>query len=165
MSYLMSNPPNYFKLGTLLDIDDGSKFPIGNCGDGVAVNVKGAQLLRVLYGFEFPDFLCAAHAASGTIKRLAISKTMCVTEVSNFYNCLRTIVCHFETSVKNKELLDDCMEVLELSPLHLISWCQTRMLHFLKACTIFHAMLPAVYDVMYTHGVREDDRDTSFSAT
>ena len=80
-------------------------------------------------------------------------------------NCLRVIVCHFETSVKNKELLDECLEVLELTPLHLISWCQTRMLHFLKACSICYAMLPALYDVMYTRGIRVDDRDTLFSAT
>ena len=79
---------------------------------------------------------------------------MNVAEVSMLYERLRTMVKHFESSIKNKELLDKAMEILELQPLHLISWCQTRMGHFLKACKVFNDnMLPAVYDTMYTKGI------------
>ena len=90
---------------------------------------------------------------------------MNVAEVSMLYECLRTVVKHFESSIKDKELLDEAMEILELQPLHLISWCQTRMGHFLKACKVFNDnMLPAVYDTMYTKGIRVDERDLLFTA-
>ena len=89
---------------------------------------------------------------------------MNVAEVSMLYEYLRTVVKHFKSSNKNKELLDKAMEILELQPLHLISWCQTRMGHFLKACKVFDDMLPAVYDTMHTKGIRIDERDLLFTA-
>ena len=36
--------------------------------------------------------------------------------------------------------------------------------HFLKACKVFNDMLPAVYDTMYTKGIRVDERDLLFTA-
>ena len=90
---------------------------------------------------------------------------MNVPEVTTLYECLRTVIKHFECSIKNKELLDEAMEILELTPLHLLSWCQTRMGHFLKACKVFNEMLPAVYDTMYTKGIRIDERDLLFTAS
>ena len=89
---------------------------------------------------------------------------MNVPEVTTLYECLRTVIKHFECSIKNIELLDDSMEILELSPLHLLSWCQTRMSHFLKSCEVFDSMLPAVYDAMYMKGIRIDERDLLFTA-
>ena len=99
--------------------------PIGNIGDGVAVNNKAARVLRELNSFMSPDFRCAAHTASGSIKRLTNSKTMNVSEVTTCYETLRTVIKHFESSVKNKELLYDAMAILKMTPLCLISWCQT----------------------------------------
>ena len=81
----------------------------------ISVNVKDAHLLHVLYGFESPDYRCSAHVSAGTVKRLATSKTMGVPEVSVLYECLRTVIKHFECSVKNKEILNECMELLELT--------------------------------------------------
>ena len=172
-NYVAPIPPKYFKIGTLLERDSESKvikievhakFPVGNTGDGVAVNVKAARVLRDLYGFMSPDFRCTAHSASGTIKRLTTSKTMNVAEVTTCYETLRTVIKHFESSVKNKEILDTAMEILEMTPLHLLSWCQTRMAHFLKSCSVFDDMLATVYDTMYTRGIRVDERDQLFTA-
>ena len=36
--------------------------------------------------------------------------------------------------------------------------------HFLKACKVFDDMLLAVYDTMYTKGIRVDERDLLFTA-
>ena len=77
------------------------------------------------YELLLVDYQCAAHVSSGVIKHLATSKTMNVAEVTTLYECLRTVVKHFKSSIQNKELLDEAMEILELQPLHLISWCQT----------------------------------------
>ena len=173
-NYIAPTPPNYFKIGSLTDCDFETKsiniqvhdrFPVGNIGDGVAVNNKAARVLRELYGFMSPDFRCAAHTASGSIKRLTTSKTMNVGEVTTCYETLRTVIKHFESSVKNKELLDEAMAILEMTPLHLLSWCQTRMSHFLKSCHVFDDMLAAVYDTMYTKGIRVDEREILFSPT
>ena len=56
------------------------------------------------------------------------------------------------------------MELLELQPLHLISWCQTRMGHFLKGCKVFDNMLLAVNDTMYIKGIWADERGLLFTA-
>ena len=170
--YISPTPPNYFKIGSLAAKDDdlklikikvSEKFPVGNIGDGVAVNVKAARVLRDIYGFMSPDFRCSAHSASGTVKRLTTSKTMNVPEVTVVYECLRTVIKHFEQSIKNKETLDQAMEILDMTPLHLLSWCQTRMAHFLKSCAVFDDMLAAIYDTMYTRGIRIDERDLLFT--
>ena len=80
-------------------------------------------------------------------------------EITMLYECLRTVVKHFKSSIKSKELLDEAMEILELQSLHLISWYLTRMGHFLKACKVFDDMLLDVYDTMYAKGIRVDERD------
>ena len=110
-----------------------------------------------------PDFWCSAHAASGSIKRLATSKSMNVPGVTTLYECLSMVIKHFESSIKNTETLDQYMEILEMTPLHLLSWCQTRMAHFLKSCHVFDVMLAAVYDIMYIKGIHVDERDLLFS--
>ena len=140
-----------------------NRFPIANIGDGVSVNVKAAQVLQDLFGFMSPDFWCSAHAASGSIKRLATSKSMNVPEVTTLYECLSMVIKHFESSIKNTETLDQYMEILEMTPLHLLSWSQTRMAHFLKSCHVFDMMLAAVYDIMYIKGIHVDERDLLFS--
>ena len=113
------------------------------CSDGVATNSKAARVLHDMYGLHTPEYPCSAPAASGTIKRFINSKSMNVPEVNVHYECLQKVVKHFETSVKNKELLDDAMVILKVKPLHLVYWCNTRMGHFLKAEAIFDDMLPA----------------------
>ena len=65
-----TKPPNYFKLGTLQEIDEQSKaleimvdtnIPIGHCGDGASVNKKAARVLHDLYGFSSPDIYIRLH--------------------------------------------------------------------------------------------------------
>ena len=140
-----------------------NNLPVAFIGDGVSVNTKASRLLNELYGLPVSEFRCSAHIASGVIKRLATSKTMNVAEVYALYPVIRTIVKHFESSIKSKEILDQCMVVLEMSPLHLMSWCQTRMGHFLKACTTFSLSLPALYDAMATSGIRVEEREQLFT--
>ena len=110
-TYIAPAPPIYLKFGTLLEVNEQQKeihvagspdLPIGNTGDGVASNVKAGRILRILYGFNSPDYQCAAHIASGAAKRLTTSKTMNVEEVTDLHNVLRMITKHFESSIKNK---------------------------------------------------------------
>ena len=165
-------PPNYFKLGKIIHVDNdemvieielAENLPVANTGDGVSVNVKAARILLQLYSFNSPDFRCSTHIAGGTVKRLATSKTMNVPEITIVYENVRTITKHFECSIKNKEALDEAMEILDLQPLHLISWCQTRMAHFLTACKVFDDSLVALYDVMSSKNIRTEERNLLFT--
>ena len=128
-------------------------------------STQAARGLRDYFGFHSPDFRCAVHAADGTLKSLAKSKTMNVAEVTTLYETLRTIIKHFECSIKNKEKLDECMEILEMNPVNLISWCQTRMAHFLTACVLTDKSLPAMYDIMYNNSIRVEERDIFFTSS
>ena len=85
-----------------------NRLPVPNIGDGVSLKVKVSQVLRDLLGFMSPDFSFSAHA-SGSFKRLATSKAMNVSEVTNLCECLRTVIKHFESSVKNRETLAQCI--------------------------------------------------------
>ena len=89
---------------------------------------------------------------------------MCVDQVKTLYNCLRTIIKHFESSVKNKERLDQCMGFLEMTPIHLISWCGTRMVHFLEACVVFNKLLVPLHDTLFSLNIRKGERDILFTA-
>ena len=97
-------PPTYFKLGTLVKIDEekleihielSKNMPIANTGDGVSVHKKAAQILLELYGMKCPDFRCAAHIAGGVMKRITTSKTMNVPEITTMYETLLTVIKHF----------------------------------------------------------------------
>ena len=80
--------------------------------------------------------------------------TMSIEAVKEAYAVLGSVVRHFGRSVKNKESLDKCMRILEMKEVHLISWCGTRMAHFLDACTLFSEVVVAVYDVMCSHDIK-----------
>ena len=63
VDYVHPIPPNYFKLGSLATADEEKKvITIKSCrestcwniGDGVAVNVKAARVLRDLYSSRLP---------------------------------------------------------------------------------------------------------------
>ena len=98
--------------------------PVANTGDDVAVNKKALRIPFDLYGIKCPNFHCTAHIASDIIKCMTTSKTT-FQKLPILYETLRTIIKHFEASIKNTEILDQTLEKLKLSQVHLISWCQT----------------------------------------
>ena len=58
-------PPNYFMLGKLkkvdieektITIEASNKIAVGNCGDGVAANMKAARIMCDLYGIPTPTY-------------------------------------------------------------------------------------------------------------
>ena len=109
-------------------------------------------------------YRCSVHTASGTLKRLARSKTMNAVEVTTFYECIRSIIKHFQCSVKDKEILDTYLGISELGKIHLLSWCDIRMVHFLDARHVLENMIVALYDVMFTQSIRKEECDSLFSS-
>ena len=159
--------PAYFKLGVIKEINKNRKeihiamsdrLPITNCGDSVSVNVKAARVGAELYGLLCPDFCCSAHSVDGCWKRIARCETMSVNEVKTLYESLKLVVKHFKFSSKSKELLDNCMAALEMSHgIHLMTWCATRMAHFLEACKRFDELLIPVYNAMVTMYLKQEE--------
>ena len=164
-------PPFYTKLGILSKVDEESKviivsvtnMPVANCGDGVFVNGKAARVMSELYGIDTISLRCSAHAADGTLKRIARSETMSVGAVKSCYEHFRPIVNHFALSSQSKDLLDESLRMLELKPIHLLSWCNTRMAHFLDACERFDTILLAVHDTLYSVDKKKEERDALFT--
>ena len=122
--------PTHFKLGQSYEINEdkqaihitlGNSMPVVNTGHGVAVNKKAARILLNLYGIKSPDFHCATHIASGVVKHMTTSKTMNVPEITILHDTLRTVIKHFEASIKSKDILDLALENLQLSKIYLIS--------------------------------------------
>ena len=66
---------------------------------------------------------------------------------------------------KIKLLLDDAMEILGMTPMHLLSSGGTRMAHFLVACVTMKEMIVPLYHAMYTKGIREEEREKFLTAT
>ena len=173
-SAIPDNPPCCTKLGTLVHVDGGgddeviveeeyknihinvTNMPVGNCGDGVAVNGKAARVMSELYGIHTPSLRCSVHAAYGSLKRMARSETMSVEAVKTCYESLRPIVNHFSLSPLSKEVLDESLRILELKPIHLLSWCNTRMAHFLDACVRFDEIIVGVHDSLYSTDKKKD---------
>ena len=172
LNFEICSPPTFFKLGTLLShllseteihIQMSDRLPVANVGDGVGVNVKAARVASELYGLLTPDLRCFVHSVDGCWKRMAKSETMCVEAVKTLYNNLKTVVKHFKFSGKSKELLDESIKVLEMTKgVHLMTWCATRMAHFLVACERFNSLLVPVYNTMYTQNIKAEERDALF---
>ena len=68
---------------------------MGLVGDGCAESKYAGDSLATNHGLLSPTTSCSAHAASGSIKRMASSKTMCVEEVVIFASKIRPILRHF----------------------------------------------------------------------
>ena len=74
-SLILPEYPPIFKLASLIGIEQGTvhlevdprNIPTTTCGDGCAVNLKGARLLTETYGINCPSSTCSSHLASGTI--------------------------------------------------------------------------------------------------
>ena len=86
-------------------------------------------------------------------------------EVKTLYESLKPVVKHFKFGSKSKELLDNCMAAPEMSHgIHLMTWCATRMAHFLEACKRFDELLIPVYNAMVTMDLKQEERDKLFQA-
>ena len=47
---------------------------------------------------------------------------------------------------------------------HLITWCATRMAHFVTAFSHFDDLIVPVYYTMFTMGLKQEERDKFFKA-
>ena len=136
--------PCYFKMATIKNVDKAEKViylnvqsecsPTCQCGDGCATNMKAARLVDEIVGVKSPFTRCGSHAASGSLKRLCTSQTMCNDDAKALYENLRALLKHFSMSNKSTDLLNKALDTLEMNNIHILNWGSTRMAGFLNAC-------------------------------
>ena len=80
-SLILPEYPPIFTVVSLKGIEQGTvhlevdprNIPTTTCGDGCAVNLKGARLLTETSGINSLSSKCSSHLASGTIRRMCTS--------------------------------------------------------------------------------------------
>ena len=166
---IMPVTPLYFKIATVKGLKtetytlhleiQASVYPASVCGDSCSVNLKAQRLLEEIYGIISPFSNCTSHIASGTIRRLATSETMCDENVKSLYNLIK-ILRHFSQSPKSTEMLNRTLTALEMNNVHMLVWCGTRMAGFLDGCLQCSDILISLMDTLVTGSIR--DEETSF---
>ena len=157
--------PQYFKMTKLEHLTSEEKtikliavmpsIPVANCGDGVSTNLKAGRIISEDMGWPISSNRCASHSCDGTLKRIVTSKTMNVAEVVSCYEALRFVIQHFKQSIKDKDILEESMKILNMTPVRLWTWGGTRMGHFLTACHKTYKNLIPVYNALYSISLKE----------
>ena len=160
-------PPEYFKCCRLLSYDLDPNIieleflacPILVSADGCSTNTKAGREIVEKYGFVCLCLRCAVHAADGTLKRMAKSKTMSVQAVVDFLVIFRKIMKHFQNSGKSTAALNAVLVVMHMKKVHMVSFCPTRMAYLLTSCAQGVELLGPVCDVLITLDVKKEQRD------
>ena len=138
-------------------------WPVSITADGCQVNVAAGKKLSEEYGLLSPTTCCAVHAADGSIKRMVKSKTMCVDEVKTFARNIRILLNHLHLSGKSTALLKEAMHNLDMKPVHLVTWCPTRMMHLLIACRQTVENLVPICNVLVSADIKREERASIMS--
>ena len=56
------------------------------------------------------------------------------------------------------------MQFLEVAPIHMTSWCGTRMTYALEAYSLLTKLLVPVHDIMLSLNIRREEKDLLFIA-
>ena len=132
-------------------------WPTALVADGCGVNPKAGEKFVNDFGLLSPTTRCSGHAASGSLRRLTSSKTMCVDEVVTFANGLRPILKHFKQSGKSSALLNNALEFLVMKPLKAMVWCPSRMANLLTCSSRTVDILFPLCDVLTTADVKREE--------
>ena len=103
--------------------------------------------------FEYDIFLVILE----DIPRTTISETMCDDNIIKLYNALLKVLKHFSQSPKSTELLNNALTIMEMSPVHMLTWAGTRMGGFLDGCKKFSAILKSFMDTLVTGNIRTEE--------
>ena len=137
------SPLSIFKCTTYEHIDQKERkiellfenWPFALIGEGCSVNKNAGKVLTSDIGLLSPTTRCSAHAASGTMHQITTSKTMSIPEVVTFTSGIKPILKHFQLSGKSSALLQQCLEIMDMKPSKLMTWCPTWMVNLLECNT------------------------------
>ena len=129
-----------------------NEWPITIMADGCSTNAYAGNKISECFRLIFPSIRCVAPAADGPLKRLTNSKTMNVSEISEFVPPFRTILRHFQQS-----------GMLDMKTVHILSFCPTRMAYLLYVCAQVVDLLLPICDILASSGIRKDESDIFLS--
>ena len=144
----------------LLSIED---WPTVIMGDSCSANIATGTKLNDYLGLLTPSIRCTIPAADGSIKRITNSKTRNLQVISDFLPDLCSVLRHFQLSGKSNDLLHEVLELMEMKPIPLMSFCPTRMSYILTACSQAVKQLVALCHVLVTEDIKKEQRDTFLS--
>ena len=164
-------PPQFFEVCKLLHFDSAVHiinlempyWPLAVTADGCSTNVAAGDKPLERLGLFSPNMRCGSHAADGSLKRLANSKTMNVPEVSEWLVYFRKVMKHFKLSGKSTSGLNDLLEIMGLKKVHMMSFCPTRMSYLLSACAQSVDLLVPLTSVLVTFDIKKEQRDSFMS--
>ena len=167
------SPPSIFKCTTCEHIDWEERkiellfenWSVALVGDGCNVNKKTGEILTSDIGLLSPTTRCSVHAASCTIRRITTSKTMSVPKVVTFASGIKPILKHFKLSGKSSELLQQCLEIMDMKPFKLMTWCPARMANLLECSARTAKILFPICGMLATTGVKEEEASYFLSPT
>ena len=82
---------------------------------------------------------------------------MSVPEVVTFASGIKPILKHFKLSGKSSALLQQCLEIMDMKPFKLMTWCPTRMANLLECSARTVKILFPICDMLATTGVNEEE--------
>ena len=159
------SPPEYFKYYTVINIDyDVRKmevlfhnWPVCIAADGCAINSAAVEVLVNKIGLLSPGTRCSAHAAHGSERGLATSKTMPVQEVVEYATNLRPNLKHFKKSGKSLRLLNDALKLLEMKKMKTLVWWPTCMGYILTSSKRCTELLVPLADVLASCDIKKEN--------
>ena len=133
---------------------------IGQCALLLMVVQPILQLLKCWWTrLDFfrlvPD--ARAHAAHGSARRLATSKTMSVQEVVEYATNLRPVLKHLKNSGKFLCLLNDALKLLEMKQMKTLAWCPSRMGYILTSSKRCTELLVRLADVLASCDIKKEN--------
>ena len=162
-------PPLFFHICKLLHMDTTTIslempfWPVAVTADGCSTNMAAGDKLLAMLGIPTPTMRCGSHAADGSLKRMANSKTMNVQEVSDFLPAFRKIMKHFKLSGKSTVALNVVLDIMGLKKVHMMTFCPTRMSYLLTASSHSVDLLVPICNVLVSLGVKKEQRDCFLS--
>ena len=105
-------------------------FKFYNMATWINFNSAASQKLvieKLLVGEEYWGYIekrskCSSHLASGTIRRTSTSVNSTQEDAKNLYDNLQSILRHFAISPKSTQLLNNTLDALEMSNIHILNW-------------------------------------------
>ena len=132
-------------------------WPVCIAADGCATNSAAVEVLVDKIGLLSPGTRCSAHAAHGSARCLATSKTMSVQEVVEYATNLRPVLKHFKNSGKSLCLLNDALKLLEMKQMKTLVWCPTRMGYILTSSKRCTELLVPLADVLASCDIKKEN--------
>ena len=161
----LTPPPKFFSQVKLNSIQDDTitvicpRSPTGLAGDGCSVNTKCTKILQEKIGIFKSFNRDTPHRADNTLKRLAKSKTRCVSKVVEMQKALKSLVKHFSKSPNHTECLNEAISMLDLLPLKTLNWSSTRFGGLLSACNRIMKILVPFLDTLITCGIKPESTE------